>query len=95
VPIAAKLEKLPEELGLKRTILGIGKKDDPKDWKFDKDFETAVLLYKNYNVIDFLPFAVDKLTNKDADAIATEFDQQVPYYARPGYRPKLKIKKPE
>lgn len=93
VPIINKMEEAAKTLDLKQVVFGVGTEEDPKDWEFKKDFETAVLLYRSYKVEDYQTFAPDKLTNKAVDAIVTDFDKMVPYFARPGYRPKLKLPK--
>jgi hypothetical protein len=64
-----------------------------KQWFEKKDFETGVLLYQNYKVLEWHPFKDSNLSDKDIAAITKEFDSLVPYYARPGYRPKLKLPK--
>ncbi|MBY0526506.1 MAG: hypothetical protein K2R98_24135 [Gemmataceae bacterium] len=88
-----RVEALIKQLELKNIVFAVGTEEDPKDWFEKRDWETAVLLYKRHKVIDFQPFGPDKLATKDVDALVKQFDDLVPYYARPGYRPKLKTTK--
>jgi len=104
--IAKRLEELPKALGTKAIVYAVGNTDEPKSrvevkkgefeikpWFEKKDFETGVLLYEHYKVVDWHPFKDSKLSDKDIAAVTKEFDSLVPKEARPGYRPKLKIPK--
>jgi len=108
-PIVDRLQKLPETLDTKNIIYAIGTTDEPKSrvlekkdgkddfvirpWFEKKEFETGVLLYERYKVVNWQPFKAGQLNDKDIAAIVKEFDGLVPPTARPGYRPKLKLPK--
>jgi hypothetical protein len=93
VPLINRAEALVKDLNLKNIIFCVGADDEPKDWFEKRDWETAVLLYQQHKVVDFQTFDKDKLTEKEVDALAKAYDGMVPFYARPGYRPKLKLPK--
>lgn len=101
-PLIFRMEELPKALDTKNIIYAVGNVDEPKSkvgedfkpWFEKKDFETGVLIYDHYKVLDWQPFTAEKkLTDKDVDSIVKSFDSLVPDYARPGYRPKLKLPK--
>jgi len=93
VPIENRVEAMLKDLDLKNIVFCVGADEEPKDWFEKRDWETAVLLYKQHKVVDFQTFDKDKLSDKNVDALAKAYDDMVPYYARPGYRPKLKLPK--